>query len=122
MLEMTQYELQDLFVSWVAQTQQMSITYLSIVSGYLLVAHFLGSQLSRPQVIIVNAIYIVYAIAQIGGFYSQMVTLADLSEASLQLGGYADVAAWGILWCSIQLTMLIGSLYFMWTVRHPKNA
>ncbi len=122
MLEMTQYELQDLFVSWVAQTQQMSITYLSIVSGYLLVAHFLGSQLSRPQVIIVNAIYIVYAIAQIGGFYSQMVTLADLGEASLQLGGYADIAAWGILWCSIQLTMLIGSLYFMWTVRHPKNA
>ncbi len=122
MLEMTQYELQDLFVSWVAQTQQMSITYLSIVSGYLLVAHFLGSQLSRPQVIIVNAIYIVYAIAQIGGFYSQMVTLADLGEASLQIGGYADIAAWGILWCSIQLTMLIGSLYFMWTVRHPKNA
>ncbi len=122
MLEMTQYELQDLFVSWVAQTQQMSITYLSIVSGYLLVAHFLGSQLSRPQVIIINAIYIVYAIAQIGGFYSQMVTLADLDEASLQFGGYADIAAWGILWCSIQLTMLIGSLYFMWTVRHPKNA
>ena len=122
MLEMTQYELQDLFVSWVAQTQQMSITYLSIVSGYLLVAHFLGSQLSRPQVIIVNAIYIVYAIAQIGGFYSQMSTLAYLGEASLQLGGYADIAAWGILWCSIQLTMLIGSLYFMWTVRHPKNA
>ena len=122
MLEMTQYELQDLFVSWVAQTQQMSITYLSIVSGYLLVAHFLGSQLSRPQVIIVNAVYIVYAIAQIGGFYSQMVTLAALGEASLQLGGYTDIAAWGILWCSIQLTMLIGSLYFMWTVRHPKNA
>ena len=122
MLEMTQYELQDLFVSWVAQTQQMSITYLSIVSGYLLVAHFLGSQLSRPQVIIVNAIYIVYAIAQIGGFYSQMGTLAYLGEASSRLGGYADIAAWGILWCSIQLTMLIGSLYFMWTVRHPKNA
>ena len=122
MLEMTQYEVQDLFVSWVAQTQQMSISYLSLVSGYLLVAHFLGSQLSRPQVIIVNAIYIVYAIAQIGGFYSQMVTLADLDEASLQFGAYTDIAAWGILWCSIQLTMLIGSLYFMWTVRHPKNA
>ena len=124
MLEMSQYELQDLFVSWVSQNQQISLAFLSVLTGYLLIAHFIVSHLSKSQVLNVTTIYIVYAIAQIAGLYGQMDVLVSIGEAtsgSLANIGPASIKAWGSLWCAIQSSMLGGSLYFMWSVRHPKT-
>ena len=124
MLEMSRYELEDLFVSWVSQNQQISLTFLSVLTGYLLIAHFIGSRLSKSQVLIVTTIYIVYAIAQIGGLYGQMEVLVTLSEASpdnLGNSSPATIEAWGSAWCAIQSSMLGASLYFMWSVRRPNS-
>ena len=100
--------------------------FTTLLFGYLLVAYFIGASLTRVQVIILNVLYI----ASIGASIFQMTTgaftaigfLNKFLEVSGNEGEMSPLnpnyIAYGV---ALNLAMILTSLYFMWSVRHPKT-
>jgi len=139
---MDEYELAELALmekAYVIQLEELAQGYISIIQteanillgmifGYLLTAHFIGTKLSKAQVIILNGLYMFTVLSSLavyqGHFSSLMFTVErviaekgrDASDIPITgtPGGELTVVIAYIL-------MIIASLYFMWTVRHPDN-
>jgi len=102
---------------------------ITLISGYLVVAYFVGKQLTRTQVIIMNALYLIIALLLIAGsFYWGLDAQIARKMMALQipefnLGGYAEVNTY--LWPSIvsivYSCLIFASLFFMWQVRHSRE-
>ena len=100
--------------------------FTTLLFGYLLVAYFIGASLTRVQVIILNVLYI----ASIGASIFQMTTgaftaigfLNKFLEVSGNEGEMSPLnpnyIAYGV---ALNLALILTSLYFMWSVRHPKT-
>ena len=120
---MTDAELWELILISQANAATYFAIFLTLVSGYLVVAYSVGSRLLGAQISIVNLVFIVSALTV--GF----ATYAALSRASFLLGfvsseytsplsagiNYYPVAAFGML------AMKLMCLVFMWQIRHPKR-
>ena len=106
--------------------QNDATQFTSLIFGYLLVAYFIGSHLTKVQVIILNVLYI----ASVGSTVFQMVTgglaamgflerFYEVSNNTRELSALnANYLLFGV---TLNLTLIIASLYFMWSVRHPKT-
>ena len=100
--------------------------FLTLISGYLVVAYLAGAKLTRLQVSIATTIYIVAA-AYEGLFMASIFRAMALArESYLKLDpSFSDsifVAVRGeqigftVLWAGV-----LAPLWFMWSVRHPKT-
>lgn len=101
-------------------------TYITLLFGYLVVAYFLGQELKKRDLMILNGLYIAFifgAIESMKTSYSAgIMHLERLLELDSSHGGE-------VFWTLEMMTfflafMLISacaSLYFMWSVRHPKT-
>ena len=137
---MTEYEIADLAISNTAlmQTQFLLIQghssqiisnltlFYSLVFGYLLVAYVIGGQLTRTQVSILSILYLAaVAYNRISG-YAMYNGLIFAFEGMEELTGAtarpitATENSLALVTVFIVLSIL-GSLYFMWTVRHPRE-
>ena len=56
---MGEYELNSLAYESLAVLQTEETTFLTILFGYLLAAHFLGARVPKAQLIVFNAMYVV---------------------------------------------------------------
>ncbi len=119
---MTDYEIADLAASVMSNYLTTVSLYISIVSAYLITAFLAGEKLTRAQVSIVNACFVV-ATSWLGSLSVRILIRAfDLSRESVahdyndgtSSGGVAIAA--GLLYA----LLLGGSLLFMRNVR--KNA
>jgi hypothetical protein len=133
---MTEYEIADLAVSmqelyW-QQAQALqgileqafnTFEYFgTLLFGYLIVAYFIGAQLTRVQVGILTTLYLFWVV-RLGVvlnllLYSGQITIGEMRKISPDLippmpsvsGPYA-----------ILTILTLASLYFMWSIRHPKT-
>jgi hypothetical protein len=106
--------------------QSDATQFTTLLFGYLLVAYFIGANLSKIQVSILNLLYI----ASIGASIFQMTTgaftaigfLNKFLEVSGNEGEMSPLnpnyIAYGV---ALNLALILTSLYFMWSVRHPKT-
>ena len=106
--------------------QNDATQFTTLIFGYLLVAYFIGSHLTKVQVVILNTLYI----ASIGSTVFQMVTggltamgflerFYEVSENTRELSAMnPDYLFFGV---ALNIALIIASLYFMWSVRHPKT-
>ena len=106
--------------------QSDATQFTTLLFGYLLVAYFIGSNLTRIQVIILNVLYM----ACIGATIFQMTTAAFTAmgflnkflEVSDNEGEITAInpnyIGFGV---ALNLALILTSLYFMWSVRHPKT-
>ena len=118
----TQYELYDLFISLQGEAQTTSGLFLTVVSGYLVVAYLVGKSLTRLQVMIVTGIFMVFTTAQIGGHFTTMLYLTELAQnIDAMSGGSLPARVWPLLFLFINASIAVASLKFMWDVRHPKS-
>ena len=92
--------------------------YVTAVSGYLLVAFFIGPKLTLVQTATFTILFLVFA-----GFmaYGAFGFFENAYEFGREYGrGYAQ--PWvGDLALITQGGGIIASVYFMWQVRHPKT-
>ena len=128
---MTEYELIDAINSTMANAWSVSQYGLSIVTGYLLVAYFIGSKLTKLQVYFVSILFFIMhsliVVSLIG--ISKRVQLLDLklSQMGSDLGLASLITAvsdgTAIPWPAYLTGILValGCFYFMWSVRHPKT-
>ena len=144
---MTEYEIADLALSTqegireqisLVQTQiglvqaQLSLVltgltlFYTLLFGYLIVAYFIGANLTRGQTIMLTLLYSCTVFFNRFSGWNVMRTARELRSDLLQLSpdtskialdsdGTITVVTVGVV------ALYVASLYFMWEVRHPKD-
>ena len=128
---MTEYELIDVLNSTKANAWTVSQYALTIITGYLLIAHFIGKQLSSFQALFVSVVFLVMHAMNVISLIeiSRKVQLLgiELADTGSPLASVAIIRAADsgnvIPWPPYLAggLMAFGCLYFMWQVRHPKE-
>jgi hypothetical protein len=137
---MTEYEIADLAASKAFQLQggvslfQTGISmmtdiiqqYMNILFAYIIAAYFIGANLSRRQVWVLTTLYVMFQTWMIVAFVGRGYFVGVIVDKLIELQGSA-VALEGLPLAlrttSVVLLVaaLFASLYFMWSVRHPKT-
>jgi hypothetical protein len=125
-MDLTTYELLDVVASWKADTALGMSSLVSVFSAYLLVAYFAGAKLSRAQVLIVSGLTVWFAAIAIFQISINLRSLAEFNTYDVEeYGANADLLISSIVvrWAIVSgcIASLVASLFFMWSVRHPKT-
>jgi len=138
---MTEYELADLAFSKAFQIQGLGTIILGVISAigdavqqymtvlfaYMAAAHFIGASLENRQAVIFTILYLLWqfwTLIVLGlrslGLTTTMANINALEEGAAEI---PIVFPQFITASSLMLLLvaLFASLYFMWTVRHPKT-
>jgi len=121
---MTEYELGDLMISALNGATAVIGLIFTIISGYLIVAWTVGEKLTRAQVTMINLLFLSIAPMSIWGWLGRYLVAWDLQNRLLELNPQtaARVSMYVITGFPIIISMLIiGSMKFMWDIRHPKT-
>ncbi len=97
---------------------------ITLMSGYLVAAYLVGSQLSRPQVVIVNTLYLLLSTFLLMSIYNLSIRATEMAAIAIEMSDKRILTPQ--LWLpmgmiSIFSFCLVASLKFMWDVRHPKR-
>lgn len=123
---MTEYELFELLQGFYEKMNVDATIYFTLVSAYLVVAFLVGSNLTRIQLLIVNTLYILWSVGTINSLYIGMLAAVRLQDGLVEMKsrfyvGDTSTTFWVLGFMLIQAAGIIASLYFMWSVRHPKT-
>ena len=108
--------------------QEMAIesflAYMTILSGYLVAAFFVGERLSKPQTLIVNTGFIIFTLFAIWGAF----TFWNASYATSVKLALSHPELIPVFWLNpavVATVCMIGGQIagckFMWDIRHPKT-
>ena len=105
---------------------QALMLYLTVSSGYLIVAYLAGAQLTKSQTLFVSALFLVFAFYALWGVAQYWASGDEARLALEELGAdMIELNYLGLNPVAIALPMgvlgILGSLKFMWDVRHPKT-
>ena len=138
---MTEYEIADLALSKAMQLQgavsQVQVQqgtigdgiqlFMAVLFGFLAAAYFIGADLERRQALIFSGLYILWQIWTLAAISARGFLMLELTENVAELRGSSGVLDANLPQFLIVSLMLIlpaalyASLYFMWSVRHPKS-
>jgi hypothetical protein len=124
---MTEYEILDLFRGYVEMEAVSFTIYLTLVSGYLVVGYLAGERLSALQTGIVTALFVTGATLQTWAISQYQLAIGELLSTKEEISPLTEfqssVASSGGTYLFVVLMTLgmCASLYFMWSVRHPKK-
>jgi hypothetical protein len=120
---MTAYEYLELGQSNLANTIALVSLSIAILSGYCIVAYAVGAKLTRAQVSAFNINYFIWFVflGLAGG-----ATLASANRRTTKgqemLGQQVDFPPYSLeMFGLLGILLLTTSLWFMWSVRHPKT-
>jgi hypothetical protein len=137
---MTEYEIADLALSTqegirqhvglMLDTASLSLTslsvYFSLIFGYLIVAYFAGANLTRVQNAVLTLLYLSTVIINRVAWVSIQqagkvlnLELMELRPDVSQVPLFTNTAI--VISTVVFAASIVGSLYFMWHVRHPKT-
>ena len=137
---MTEYEIADLALSTqegirrqVGLVQEQASralsslsVYFSLIFGYLLAAYFVVANLTRAQNVILTLLYLSTIFLNRSAFLSIQLGGKDLNMGLMELNPDARpvfiLSDAGIVFATaVSAELIVASLYFMWSVRHPKT-
>lgn len=123
---MTEYELLDLIAGSINSMYDSVVLYLSIISGYLLVAYLVGAKLTQAQTLIISVLFVAGAAMQCWGLVTYQLAneeylaakelISPLTEYQRGLATHGG----GRIIATVMAAGIFASLFFMWQVRHPK--
>ena len=92
--------------------------YVTVSSGYLLVAYLVGKDLTRLQAVIITVLYAVFTAFNTIAVVSYFQTAVYFGHAY----GAGLAPRWPIYGLGLLLGLgILACLKFMWDVRHPKT-
>ena len=100
-------------------------TFLTVLSGYLIAAYVIGAKVTRRQVIVFNAIYLVVICGLLYNMHDYWSNINHwFSEGQTAQYGQVvvDSTVRGRITVLACASMVVGSLYFMWSIRHTESA
>jgi hypothetical protein len=115
--------------------------YLTVVSAFLGAAYVGGARLTRPQAIIASSVFTsagLFSAQQVYAFFNEFDSkLRHIGEIYLQMAHAYNKPAWvatgqGVkadaaagmheyILLGLMVLGILASLYFMWSVRHPRK-
>ena len=123
-MNLTEYELVDLAVNIQESITPAVSVFITIMSGYLVVAWLVGDKLTRAQVGLINVLFVGFQVMLILSwsgrweFYFRLAKqLYSFDPIFYAVTHPAIVALFGVL----MVVSIVGSLKFMWDIRHPKK-
>ncbi|MEP5623328.1 MAG: hypothetical protein ABJP82_12215 [Hyphomicrobiales bacterium] len=124
---MTEYELGEMLHAQSAQMWQAGQMYFTLVSAYLVVGYLVGGKLSRAQVGVITGLYLVWIASIVTGQFASGEAYVNLQRELREMGSLATstgshespITIFSFIF--VQIVGVIASLWFMWSVRHPKS-
>ena len=125
---MTEYELGEMMHNQSGHMWQAGQMYFTLVSAYLITAYLVGQKLTRAQAGVITSLYLVWIASVIIGQIGAGATYVRLVNALSEIGSVAisqtaeietPVSIYSFTF--VQLASVIASLWFMWSVRHPRT-
>ncbi len=127
---MTEYELVEIMAALQSNLIQAQAVTITMLTAYMVVAYTVGQKLTTFQCTFVSIMFLVFglygAVGQISNLnemYYYGSKLGELREG-LFFSVDADSAAEEVgrwIFGGIRLLLFAGALYFMWSVRHPRD-
>ena len=118
---MSQYEILDLVASAADLMGVQFTIYLTVISAYLMVAYFVGSKLTRTQVMLFSGLFLFGSGAEIWGMQRSLINVAELLALKAEhapLTPYEKgITEHGSAWLIVMGVGILAALYFMWSVR-----
>jgi len=111
---------------WNAQEMGIDsfLAYITILSGYLVVAFIVGERLSKPQTLIVTTGFIIFTCFTTWGA-ATFFNAAYATVIKLGLTHPEIIPSFGINPAFVGLVCMVGGQIagckFMWDIRHPKT-
>lgn len=118
---MTQYEIIDAVGTYQGLAQSGLMNYFAILSAYLVVAYFVGANLSRQQAIIITGLYLVMQLFMTWGIFTYFTATRLLAETITEGGWQAPPIKPIYIAAPLLIFGIIAGLKFMWDVRHTKT-
>ena len=137
---MTEYEIADLAASKAFEFQGMIslfqtaismmtdivLQYMNILFAYMIAAYFIGPNLGRRQVWVLTTLYVLFQTWLIVIIIGRGYLVRKIGEALQELLGPSEVSmvlpmALTMTSVALLVAVLFASLYFMWSIRHPKT-
>jgi hypothetical protein len=136
---MTEFELQQLEYMEIERVQGLlgliqgqadlianDATMMStLLFGYLVVAYFAGAHPTKIQSLIFSALYLTAFLAGMFSATNSALVAVGFQDRFVEVSGLTETPTltplFVLLATILNLSMLLASLYFMWSVRHPKT-
>lgn len=123
---MTEYEILELTYSILDSMATVFAVYLTILTGYLIVAYLIGRQLDTSQVCVINTLFVAITVVQVYSVYNYAVEVESLLQMKAQLSDLTPFQHAMSQQYSMYMTALlmlfgvVASLYFFWNIRQAK--
>ena len=108
----------QLVVEILGQAQVALTIYLTVTSGYLLVAYLVGKTLTRFQVLVITGLFVYFGVISTYSVFTYFESAAYWGQTYGE--GRAPYWAWKVIVPACAIGIL-ACLKFMWDVRHPKT-
>ena len=98
--------------------------FISVMSGYLVVAYLVGKELKTEQVLLVNSLYGAFISFCLFAVHQMSSAAVEHGLLAIELSTQRTVAPqkWiPFAFVAIMAPMILASFKFMWDIRHPKN-
>ena len=123
---MTEYELVDAANGIASNIMVSQTIFLSILFAYLILAYVAGSKLTTFQAGFLSFIFLVACTSGTTAFLGMLAEVmhdtAKLNEIRSENIGFGTLTRPTLLsLVAIRMVMILGALYFMWSVRHPRT-
>ena len=125
---MTEFELGEMLHNQFAVMWQAGQMYFTLVSAYLVASYVVGTKLTRQQNAVITILYVVWIASVIFGQVTSAGAVLRLENAlraidSITIGGGASLETESAVYAFmfVQIAGVLASLWFMWSIRHPKT-
>lgn len=128
-IQMTELEAFDSLVSTSEYALNLGEQSIALLTGYLLIAFFMGRRLTLFQVSFVNVAFALMFLSTQVSLATNMETVVYFTQVLMDMG--SEIPTRGIEeddWLAtptfaLMVTAMLfgGALYFMWSVRHSKT-
>jgi len=121
---MTELELVEAANSYFELAVEVLGFYMTVTSGFLIVAYLVGDKLTRSQMVTVSTLYIFMAVVATYATFAYMsrgVHYALLIKALDSAGRIYASPFLPTLMTAILAAGILASLRFMWNIRNPKS-
>jgi len=120
---MTEYESWEVVNGLVANLMQQEALFIGSLTAYVVAAHWVGKTLTTFQILFISIVFVMLSLL---GIQSQLWFIGNIEEVARGIAGMATSQETSDVNFSIgfvveRVVLMLGALFYMWQVRHPKT-
>ena len=120
---MTEVEALELIATYTANALESFSLYLSFTAAFLITAYFVGNNLTGFQTFAASSLYCTAAVSAFLALMASVQAWVAIKESTSTVLDSVPIyspSLWLTMMPLILAPGILVSLYFMWSIRHPK--